>query len=142
MIQKRQRRQEQGLLREREVLRRKFAQHLAPLEVAKPPGGIYFTLSAGGQNALMKVMIEEFCPRFVPGSTVLYIDDADKVLGSVVNDILQYLSISLPVHRKAPGIIAWDSGHGWVFLMEAYSTHGSIDVTRKRELRELFPSQV
>src|SRR5207237_1326414 len=36
----------------------------------KLPSGQTMTLSPGGQNPLIKQIIEEFCPRFAPGATV------------------------------------------------------------------------
>jgi len=102
------------------------------------PDGTDMTLSAGGQNILIKKMIEEFCPRFVPGGVVLYLDDTDKALGGIVDDILQLLGIDIPEHGKAPDLIVWDKENNWVFMMEACSTHGPVDVMRKRELRTLF----
>lgn len=102
------------------------------------PNGIPMTLSAGGQNALIKAMVEEFCPRFIPGGVVLYIDDTDKSLGDVTDDILEFLGIEVPEHGKSPDLIVWDKANNWVFMMEACSTHGPIDVIRKRELHTLF----
>jgi len=32
------------------------------------PNGSEFTLSPGGQNVLLKQMVEQFCPRFTPGA--------------------------------------------------------------------------
>lgn len=32
------------------------------------PDGSEFTLSPGGQNVLLKQMVEQFCPRFTPGA--------------------------------------------------------------------------
>ena len=43
--------------------------------------------------------------------------------------------------EKAPDVIAWDARRGWLFLMEAASTHGPVDVTRKAELHDLFRSE-
>ncbi len=40
------------------------------------PDGSTFTLTPGGQNVLLKAMVEDFCPRFTPGGQVLYIGDA------------------------------------------------------------------
>ena len=102
------------------------------------PDGTDMTLSAGGQNVLIKKMVEEFCPRYVPGGVVLYIDDTDKALGGVVDDVLQLLGIEIPEHGKAPDLIVWDKQNNWVFMMEACSTHGPVDVMRKQELRTLF----
>ena len=107
-------------------------------EMNRMPDGTDMTLSAGGQNVLIKKMVEEFCPRFIPGGVVLYIDDTDKALGGVVDNVLQVLNIEIPEHGKAPDLIVWDKENNWVFMMEACSTHGPVDVIRKRELRSLF----
>ena len=42
------------------------------------PDGSEFALSPGGQNVLLKQMVEQFCPRFTPGAEILYIGDADE----------------------------------------------------------------
>ena len=42
------------------------------------PSGETVTISPGGQNPLIKTVVEEFCPRFVPGGTVVYIGDAEN----------------------------------------------------------------
>lgn len=102
------------------------------------PDGSEVRLSAGGQNVLIKQMVEEFCPRFVPGGIVLYIDDTDKAMGDVVASTMKRLDITIPKHGKAPDLIVWDDAKGWLFLMEACSTHGPIDVVRKQELIRLF----
>ena len=44
----------------------------------KLPSGKKVTLSPGGQNPLIKQIVEEFCPRFAPGSIVAYIGDAEN----------------------------------------------------------------
>lgn len=104
------------------------------------PDGNEVTLSGGGQNELIKQMVEEFCSRFVPGGTVLFIDDTDKETGSVADDIMNRLSVEIPVHGKKPDLIVWDDDNGWLFMMEACSTHGPINEQRKRDLRALVKS--
>ncbi|HWM24912.1 MAG TPA: BsuBI/PstI family type II restriction endonuclease [Chthoniobacterales bacterium] len=44
----------------------------------KLPSGETVTLSPGGQNPLIKAVIEEFCPRFVAGGTVVYVGDTRR----------------------------------------------------------------
>lgn len=102
------------------------------------PDGSKTTLSAGGQNTLVKAMIEEFCPCFVPGGEVLFIDDTDKALRDKAAPVLRQLNVSIPTHGKAPDLIVWNRDKNWLFLMEACSSHGPIDVTRKREIVSLF----
>ena len=42
------------------------------------PSAETVTISPGGQNPLIKTVIEEFCSCFVPGGTVVYIGDAEN----------------------------------------------------------------
>lgn len=102
------------------------------------PDGIKTRLSPGGQNILIKAMIEEFCPRFIPGGSVLYIGDTSKEGEIFDAEMLINLDISLPERGKEPDLIVWDEKNKWLFLMEACSSHGPIDVTRKQELTKLF----
>lgn len=102
------------------------------------PDGSVVNLSAGGQNLLIKAMVEEFCPRYTPGGEVVFIDDTDKKQDRSSHPILDRFGITIPEHGKAPDLIVWMEDKGWLFLMEACSTHGPIDVIRKKDLGELF----
>lgn len=102
------------------------------------PNGANLHLSAGGQNDLIKTMVEEFCPRFAPGGQVLYVDDTNHAEGAIDIDKLRELNVTIPERGKAPDLIVWMEDRQWLFLMEACSTHGPIDVTRKDEMRKLF----
>ncbi|TJY01675.1 restriction endonuclease [Lactobacillus amylovorus subsp. animalium] len=102
------------------------------------PNGDRVKLSAGGQNILIKKMVEEFCPRFAPGGEVLYIDDTNHAFRNDQKKLISSLGIKLPERGKAPDLIVWLEKEHWLFLMEACSTHGPIDVIRKKELIELF----
>ncbi|MFW0901914.1 BsuBI/PstI family type II restriction endonuclease [Gardnerella sp. Marseille-QA0894] len=53
-------------------------------------------------------------------------------------DLLDYLDIHLVPHVKAPDVIVWYPHREWLFLIEAASTHGSVDITRKDELHAIF----
>lgn len=105
------------------------------------PSGVDIRLSPKGQSLLIKAIVEEMLPRFAPGSQVLYIDDTDHQHGVVDTAMMDELGISLPARGKAPDVIVWDADCEWLFLMEAASTHGPVDVTRKVELHELFADQ-
>ncbi|WP_165046048.1 BsuBI/PstI family type II restriction endonuclease [Adlercreutzia sp. ZJ138] len=105
------------------------------------PDGTGVMLSAGGQNVLIKDMVEEFCPRYAPGGQVLYIDDADHSFRTQQEALMASVGIELPEHGKVPDLIVWMADKEWLFLMEACSTHGPIDVMRKCELVDLFASR-
>lgn len=102
------------------------------------PDGSAVKLSAGGQNLLIKAMIEEFCPRFAPGGRVLYVGDTNKVNETIDAEELENIGIVLPERGKEPDLIVWRRDKNWLYLMEACSTHGPVDVTRKHELNSLF----
>lgn len=102
------------------------------------PDGSIANLSAGGQNILIKAMVEELCARYAPGGEVVYIDDTDKQQDRSNHPVLERFGITIPEHGKAPDLIVWLPSKEWLFLMEACSTHGPIDVIRKRDLGELF----
>lgn len=104
----------------------------------KMPDGSVANLSAGGQNILIKAMVEELCSRYAPGGEVVYIDDTDKKQDRSNHPVLERFGIEIPEHGKAPDLIVWLPDKEWLFLMEACSTHGPIDVIRKRDLSELF----
>lgn len=105
------------------------------------PDGSVASLSAGGQNVLIKAMVEEFCPRFAPGGAVLYIDDSNHAHRTEQMKLMASVGIEMPERGKAPDLIVWVKEKRWLYLMEACSTHGPIDVIRKRELLKLFEPQ-
>ena len=53
------------------------ARELEQIPVTLPDGSAV-TLTPGGQNVLLKAMIEDFCSRFTKGGLVLYVGDAGK----------------------------------------------------------------
>jgi len=113
------------------------ARTLARIPVTLPDGSPV-TLSPGGQNVLLREMVEEFCPRFTPGGRVLYIGDADG--GAPVYDVagLDSLGVTLDSHGKLPDLVVWLPEREWLVLAEAASSHGPVDAKRQGELKNLF----
>jgi hypothetical protein len=102
------------------------------------PGGRTVVLSPGGQNSLLKQMVEEFCPRFTPGGQVLYIGDADTKWAVFEERMLADLGVSVDQHGKMPDLIVYMPDRNWLVLMEAASSHGPVDATRRGDLAVLF----
>ncbi|MCQ3808907.1 MAG: restriction endonuclease [Acidimicrobiia bacterium] len=102
------------------------------------PSGTNISLSAGGQNPLLKSMIEEFCPRFTPGGSVLYVGDAGAKWLIHEDKKLSALGVSVNAHGKMPDLVVHMEDRNWIVLLEAASTHGPVDHTRHLELKELF----
>lgn len=100
--------------------------------------GKEITLSSGGQNVLIKQMIDDFCAYFIPGGEVLYIGDADEKLMYFDADKLASLGVVIDPSGQMPDLVVYQESKNWLFLMEAASTHGPVDAKRHRELKALF----
>ncbi|MGH2957852.1 MAG: BsuBI/PstI family type II restriction endonuclease [Solirubrobacterales bacterium] len=102
------------------------------------PDGTKMKLTPGGQNLLLKKMVEDFCPRFTPGGVVLYVGDAGKDDPIAEMDQLAKHGVALDKHGKLPDLIVYLPKRDWLVLMEAASTHGPVDAKRHGELKKLF----
>lgn len=102
------------------------------------PNGDPFTLSPGGQNVLIKQMVEEFCPQFTPGAEVLYVGDADAKWALFEADRLAELGVAVDQHGKMPDLVVYLADKDWLVLLEAASSHGPVDAKRRGELAALF----
>lgn len=102
------------------------------------PNGKPLTLSPGGQNILIKQMVEEFCERFTPGGSVVYIGDADTKWAVFDQELLGKLGVTVDSHGKMPDLVVYLADRNWLVLMEAASSHGPVDAKRHGELGKLF----
>jgi adenine-specific DNA-methyltransferase len=102
------------------------------------PDGTEVTLSAGGQNPLIKEVVHEFCPRFAPGSQVLYVGDAGDKFAVWKHEELSKLNVEVDEHGKMPDVVVHDPERGWLLLIEAVTSHGPMDAKRREELSQLF----
>jgi hypothetical protein len=104
----------------------------------KLPSGKTVAISPGGQNPLIKTVIEEFCPRFVTDGTVIYIGDAEDKFLHLDADYLQRLGVAIPAPAKMPDVVVHDTRRNWLLLIEAVTSAGPVDRKRRRELKDLF----
>lgn len=102
------------------------------------PDGSIFTLSPGGQNVLLKAMVEDFCPRFTPGGQVLYIGDAGDKWALFERETLSSLNVEVDEHGRMPDLVIYLPDRNWLVLLEAASSHGPVDSKRQAELAGLF----
>ena len=65
------------------------------------PDGEQVALSPGGQNPLIKAIIEEFCPIFVPGGAVIYIGDTENKFVHLETEELTALGVTLDSAAKS-----------------------------------------
>jgi hypothetical protein len=113
------------------------ARELARIPVRLPDGG-QITLSPGGQNPLIKAFIEDFCPRYVPGGTVLYVGDAENKFQHYEADYFKRIGIEIDSAAKMPDVVVHDPKRDWLVIGEAVTSAGVVDGKRRRELKELF----
>jgi hypothetical protein len=116
------------LLRERKLTR-------IPVKL---PSGKTVTISPGGQNPLIKTVVEEFCPRFIPGGTVIYIGDAESKFLHLDTKYLRDLGVEISTSAKMPDVAIHDKRRNWLVLVEAVTTAGTVDGKRRKELKGLF----
>ena len=97
-----------------------------------------FTLSPGGHNQLQKDIIENFIPRFVPGSKLVYLGDTANKHLHLDNDLCKQLSIDINHHDKLPDIVLYFEKKNWVLLIEAVTSHGPVSEKRFIEISEML----
>lgn len=100
--------------------------------------GEVVALSAGGQNTLIRAIIELFTPRFVRLPKVLLLGDAANKEILFNKAALSDLGVQLPERGKAPDVLIHDQERDWLIVIEAVTSHGPIDQKRKNELETLL----
>jgi len=95
-------------------------------------------LSPGSHNEVQAAVVEQFAPRFAPGSVVLYLGDTAKKNLHVATEKLIELGIPVTDHDKLPDVILLDTKNNWLFLVEVVTSHGPMTPKRLVELEEMF----
>jgi type II restriction enzyme len=115
--------------------RQERARALTPLRL---PDGRRLKLSPGKHNRLQAAIANSFGPRFAPGAKVLYLGDtANKKLILDVKGFAK-LGVAVSDHGKLPDVVLHDKRRGWLFLIEAVTSHGPMSPKRVFELKALF----
>ena len=101
------------------------------------PDGKTIQLKDGEHNAIQKLIIEEFLPRFGHGAIVLYCGDSDNKYGLIHEaDKLSEIGFTDLKQSILPDVVAYSPEKNWVFLIEAYHTSNPITPQRKLELQQ------
>ena len=95
-------------------------------------------LSPGDHSELIKAIIEEFAPRFVPGGVLIYAGDTGEKWGYFDKELLSRLGVQVDGHGKMPDIVLYYPELGWLLLVESVTSHGPVDGKRHDELARLF----
>lgn len=106
------------------------------------PDGAEIRLTPGGQNTLIRDILQQFCSRWTPGGRVLYVGDAGK--SDPIFDVEGFAQyrIVLDKHGKLPDLVISLPDRGWLILVEAANAHGPIDSKRHSELKVLFENDL
>jgi hypothetical protein len=95
-------------------------------------------LSPGGHNALVKKILDEFCPIFTPGGRIVYVGDTGEKWAYFDAAILQKLGVKIEEHGKMPDVVLHYVAKNWLVLIEAVTSHGPVNPKRRQELKVLF----
>lgn len=102
------------------------------------PGGRKVLLSPGIHNTLQAAIVMEFAPRFSPGAVVLYLGDSTHKALVYREKEMKEIGILITQHDKMPDVVLLDKKRGWLFLVEAVTSHGPMSPKRIIELRKLL----
>jgi hypothetical protein len=97
-------------------------------------------LSSGDHSLLIKDIIEEFAPRFVPGSELVYVGDTGSKWNHFNEELLSSLGVAVDNHGKMPDVILYYPEKDWLVLAESVTSHGPVDGKRYEELSTMFAS--
>lgn len=102
------------------------------------PDGTELFLTPGGQNDLVKEVIEEFASRFVPGGRVLCVGDAGASGRYFDSEYLAELGVVLAEPGRMPDVVIHHVERDWLVIVEAVTSHGPVNPLRRGQLRNLF----
>ena len=102
------------------------------------PDGEKVFLSPGKHNVLQVRVIEDFGPRFAPGAMILYVGDTAKKHVVFEAETLAALGVPITQHDKLPDIILYHAAKGWIFLVEAVTSHGPVSPKRHAEMEKIL----
>ena len=101
-------------------------------------GGQALHLTPGAHSQLIREVVEQFAPRFVPGADLLYVGDTGEKWAYRDDRRLHSLGIKLDEHGKMPDVVAHDGKREWLVLVEVVTSHGPVNPKRHEELKILF----
>jgi type II restriction enzyme len=99
-------------------------------------------LSPDEHSQLIKEIIEQFAPRFIPGATLLYVGDTGNKWGYFDKNTFETIGLQADEHGKMPDVIFYHAAKKRLVLVESVTSHGPVDSKRQIELQKLFPTKL
>ncbi len=126
-------------LAQRETLAARYAHERKQnrISVQTAPGK-EITLSPGEHSELIRAIIKDFGPRFVPGGVLIYAGDTGDKWGYFDAVLLAELGVDVDSHGKMPDVVLYCPERNWLLLVESVTSHGPVDGKRHTELARLF----
>jgi len=95
-------------------------------------------LSPGEHSKLIKEIIENFAPRFVPDAALIYVGDTGDKWSYFDEQLLKNLGVVVDSHGKMPDVVIYCPKRAWLLLIESVTSHGPVNGKRHDELARLF----
>lgn len=106
-----------------------------PMRIA---AGKEIALSPGEHSELIRAIVEDFGPRFAPGSVLVYAGDTGDKWSYFDAVLLAKLGVGVDLHGKMPDVVLHFVERNWLLLIESVTSHGPVDGKRHAELAKLF----
>ena len=95
-------------------------------------------ISPGKHSELIRDIIEQMAPRFLPNSSLVYVGDTGEKWGFYDQELAGNLLFDIQQHGKMPDVILYVEEKKWLVLVESVTSHGPVDGKRYIELEKLF----
>lgn len=115
----------------------KYSQQRIIVRIPVIVNGQELSFSPGGHNNLQKDIIDDFAPRFAPGSEVLYIGDSENKDLIKNREKLNSLGVDISDHDKLPDVVLYMEDKNWLFFIEAVTSVGPLSIKRMIEINEM-----
>ena len=100
--------------------------------------GDMIRLSPGAHSELIRAIIEQFAPRYVPGGVLIYVGDTGEKWGYFDKAQMAKLGVAVDGHGKMPDVVLYCPDREWLLMVECVTNHGPVDGKRHEELARLF----
>lgn len=97
-------------------------------------------ISPGKHSELIRDIIEQMAPRFLPESLLVYVGDTGEKWGYYDQELAGNLLFNIQQHGKMPDVILYAKEKALLVLIESVTSHGPVDSKRYIELEALFSS--
>jgi len=118
-----------------QIYAKERVQKLIPVRIAP---GQEINISPGEHSELIKAIVEDFAPRFVPGAVLVYVGDTGEKWGYFDKEQLAKRGVKVDSHGKMPDVVLYYPEKDWLLLVESVTSHGPVDAKRHSELARLF----